>query len=157
MQLASKDEGVCRASLRRFDGADAAHQHHRMPILQPTLAELLAKVQQPAGLDVEDAQPLGLAAAAVIQVLYVQAARRFVQHAADGPLAAEEHWRVWRWLRAVTSAGRVVGAAGRGVGHRLDVQVEPLGHWDSCVALGVLLELGERERGRARLWRRSGR
>lgn len=106
----------------------------------PTFAaDGIGKLQELAGLDVEQAQAGLLAAATIVQILDLEFPRGVVEDTTDLPPGIEEELAGWRLVAAVTAVGLVDGAD--------DVQVDPFIHGHGRVAPGAslqLIQLGER-------------
>ena len=101
-------------------------QHNHVPIPR-RLANLLAKLQQPPPLDMEDAQLLLLPAPAIVHILHLQRLGRDVQHPAHGPVFIVEE--VARGVLCLCS-----------IRTRLDMQIHALVRRHTSLALGRTLE-----------------
>lgn len=106
----------------------------------PTFAaDGIGKLQELAGLDVEQAQAGLLAAATIVQILDLEFARGVVEDTTDLPPGIEEELPGRRLAAAVTVVGLVDGAD--------DVQVDPFIRGHGRVAPGAslqVIQLGER-------------
>lgn len=112
--------------IRRLARPHAPQQDNHVTTLT-RLPNLLAKLEQPPALDVENTQFLLLASAPVIHVLHLQRLGRHVEHPPHRPLLVVEEL-----ARRILGLGRVR--------RRLHVQVYPLVLRHAGLALGAALQ-----------------